>query len=125
MCYSYTNVQNSGSKIRVENYRPTSLTCLCCKIMDSIVYKSIYNHLHVNKLLNVNQHGFLTKASTLTTQLSCNNEWLNEIDYNRWVDVVFLDYSKAFDSVIVILNYYTNYVSMGLVIRCVNSCQPS
>ena len=41
----------------------------------------------------------MIKASTLAAQLSCYNEWFNEIDYNRWVDVVFLDYSKAFDSV--------------------------
>ena len=73
--------KNSGSKTCIENYMPISLTYVCCKIMESIVYKSMYNHPHVNKLLNVNQHEFLTKVSTLTAQLSCYNEWFNEIDH--------------------------------------------
>ena len=55
--------------------------------------------MHNNNFLTSSQHGFLSKRSTLTTQLSCYNNWFKAIDNNTWIDVIYLDFSKAFDTV--------------------------
>jgi hypothetical protein len=91
--------KGSGSKTDVENYRPISLTCVCCKVMESVVSQSLLKYLQTNNLLTVAQHGFISKRSTLTAQLSCYNRWFKSIDCDRWVDVISLDFSKAFDTV--------------------------
>jgi hypothetical protein len=91
--------KGSGLKTDVVNYRPISLTCVCCKVMESVVSQSLLNYLQSNNLLTYAQHGFISKRSTLTAQLSCYNRWLKSIDCNRWVDVISLDFSKAFDTV--------------------------
>jgi hypothetical protein len=46
------------------NYRPVSLLSCVSKILEKIVYKQIYNHLHINKLLYKFQSGFLPGYST-------------------------------------------------------------
>jgi hypothetical protein len=46
------------------NYRPVSLLSCVSKIFEKIVYKQIYNHLHINKLLYKFQSGFLPGYST-------------------------------------------------------------
>ena len=46
------------------NYRPVSLLSCVSKILEKIVYKQIYNHLHINKLLYKFQSGFLQGYST-------------------------------------------------------------
>ena len=37
--------KGSGSKMNVDNYRPKSLTCVCYKLMESILTKSILVHI--------------------------------------------------------------------------------
>jgi len=45
------------------------------------------------------QHGFLTGKSTLTNLLACLNYWVTALDEGDYVDVLFVDISKAFDTV--------------------------
>jgi hypothetical protein len=59
--------KGNGAKMNVENYRPISLTCVCCKVMESIVTQSLLTHLQVNKLLTSVQHGFLSKRYVNST----------------------------------------------------------
>ena len=40
------------------SYRPISLTCLCCKILEHIVYSNIFTHLNQANILCEEQHGF-------------------------------------------------------------------
>ena len=54
-----------GSKHLAENYRPFSLTCVLCRIMESFLRDIIMDHLHGNNLLSPKQHGFLW-------QINCN-----------------------------------------------------
>jgi hypothetical protein len=53
-----------GDKSLPSNYRPVSLLSCVSKILEKIVYKQIYNHLHKNKLLYKFQSGFLPGYST-------------------------------------------------------------
>ena len=82
------------------NYRPTSLTCVLCKIMESVIKDSLIKHLHVNKLITKQQHGFLAKYSTCSQLLECVNDWSVALNFRNSTDVVYINFHKAFDSVV-------------------------
>ena len=83
----------------INNYRPISLTSICCKIMESIIKDHLMSYLLFNNLISKAQHGFLAKKSTLTNLMNCMNDWTNFYNNNKSVDVIFLDLAKAIDSV--------------------------
>ena len=58
-----------GSKNIAANYRPISLTCVLCKLMESLLRDHVLNHLIVNTLLSKKQHGFISGRSTVTQLL--------------------------------------------------------
>nr|XP_047135244.1 uncharacterized protein LOC124812504 [Hydra vulgaris] len=88
-----------GSTSDANNYRPISLTCTSCRVMESIVSSSIADYLNINNLITPNQHGFLSKRSTCTNLLESTNDWNKALDSNLITDVVYIDFQKAFDSV--------------------------
>ena len=51
-------VFKKGAKDLAENYRPVSLTCVCCKILEHIISSHIRQHLDQHKILSKLQHGF-------------------------------------------------------------------
>jgi hypothetical protein len=91
--------KKKGSMSAPENYRPISLTCATSKVMERIVKIKMLDHLVNQNILTDNQHGFLRKRSTLTQLLVCLNDWTEIIDNGDCVDVVYLDFAKAFDTV--------------------------
>ena len=91
--------KNKGKINDPSNYRPISLTSVPCKIMEHIIYDRLYDHFSKNNFFSANQHGFLRRKSTVTQLLSCVNRWSNYIDSGCFVDVIYLDLAKAFDSV--------------------------
>ena len=60
-----TAIFKKGSKLVAGNYRPVSLTCICCKIMESIIRQSITDHLIDNNVFINNQFGFIKSRSTV------------------------------------------------------------
>ncbi len=92
-------VFKKGSVSDPVNYRPISLTCVACKIMESVITKHLLFYLRYHNLISKNQHGFLDKHSTCTQLLECINDWTHALDNKYYVDCVYIDYSKAFDSV--------------------------
>ena len=54
-----TPIFKKGSKKKVENCRPISLTSNICKIMEKIITKELVEHLKNNQLINNSQHGVL------------------------------------------------------------------
>ncbi len=83
----------------VKNYRPVSLTCISCKLMESIIKEEMIKYLRSHRLISDSQHGFLSKRSVTSQLLGCQNDWTNAQRDCTCVDVLYLDYSKAFDSV--------------------------
>ena len=81
------------------NFRPISLTSVVGKVLESIIKDRIVNHLEVHQLLNTSQHGFRRGRSCITNLLDFYNYVFCECDRSRAVDVVFLDFQKAFDKV--------------------------
>ena len=82
------------------NYRPISLTCICCKVLEHIICSSIYAHLEENKILSNVQHGFHKRRSCETQLITTIDDLAQILNDNRGqADVILLDFSKAFDKV--------------------------
>ena len=64
-------VFKKGSPSNPNNYRPISLTCIPCKIMESIIKDHMINFLNSNDILSANQHGFTFNKSTFTQLVEC------------------------------------------------------
>ena len=90
-------IHKKGSKEFVDNYRPVSLLCILSKVLERCVFKRLYAHL-APVLQNV-QHGFIKGRSTVTELLSFLHDIGVALDKGLQTDVVYLDFSKAFDSV--------------------------
>lgn len=94
-----TPIYKKGDKYNPENYRPISLTCSLCKIMEKAIVRELTAFLLENKVIPNTQHGFLPQRSTITNLLSCTNNWTIDVDVGESIDVIYLDYEKAFDKV--------------------------
>ena len=94
-----TPVYIKGNKNLAENYRPVSLTCVACKIMEHIICSHIHKHLEHHNILTSLQHGFRAKHSCETQLLITLFDILSSRDKKVQVDVMVLDFSKAFDTV--------------------------
>jgi hypothetical protein len=92
-------VFKKGDASLTKNYRPISLTCTLCKVMESMVKDNMLEHLTANNLLDPSQHGFLPSHSTSSQLLECSFDWLSANDKHLPVDAIYIDFSKAFDSV--------------------------
>ena len=88
-----------GSKFKPENYRPVSLTSVPCKIMERIIKDEIIGHLEKNELIRNTQHGFIASKSCVTNLLEFLEEVTKRIDEGEPVDIICLDFAKAFDKV--------------------------
>ena len=88
-----------GSKASPGNYRPVSLTCVLCKIMEMVICDAIVEHLKQHDLIRRSQHGFMRGRSTMTNLLAYLEELTKIMDEGHSLDVVYLDFSKAFDKV--------------------------
>ena len=67
--------------------------------MERIIRKHIVSHLEINSLVSEHQHGFTAKRSCQTNLLEALEEWTAITDEGKGLDIIFLDYQKAFDSV--------------------------
>jgi hypothetical protein len=88
-----------GNKNLAVNYRPVSLTCICCKVMEHIICKHMLNHLDMHKILTALQHGFRNGYSCETQLLVTLHDLMKNRDNKIQTDVAILDFSKAFDTV--------------------------
>ena len=94
-----TAIFKKGSKLDVGNYRPVSLTCICCKLMESVIRQSITEHLINNKVLSNKQFGFIKGRSTVTQLLMVMDTWTKSLEAGGQIDVIYTDLEKAFDKV--------------------------
>jgi len=68
--------------------------------MDSIINGRLITYLLENNLISKQQHGFLAKHSTCYQFLECVNDWTFELNLRHSIDVAYIDFQKAFDSVV-------------------------
>ncbi|BHF82266.1 hypothetical protein SprV_0802540300 [Sparganum proliferum] len=88
-----------GSCASANNYRPVSLTSICCKIMEKIIKKALMQFLEQHHLLSDAQHGFRSGRSCLTNLLFTLERWTKARDEGNVVHAIYIDFKKAFDSV--------------------------
>ena len=98
-CANVTPVFKKGSKSAPGNYRPISLTSILCKVFESFMKELLLDHLISNNLLKLSQHGFLPGRSTVTNLIEYLEALIQHLDHGRAVDVIYLDFAKAFDKV--------------------------
>lgn len=94
-----TPIFKSGERIMTSNYRPVSLTAVLCKVLESILRESIFEHMSQNGLITDCQHGFMKGRSCVTQLLEIMDMWTRVLDQSGNIDVVYLDFRKAFDTV--------------------------
>lgn len=94
-------IYKKGISSSVANYRPISLTSSCSKIFESSIKCALLEFLSEHDVISSSQHGFLSKKSTCTNLLECLNDWTDALDSYLSCLVVYVDFSKAFDSVTV------------------------
>lgn len=94
-----TALFKKGPKDQVNNYRPVSLTSQICKVMESLIRDSVMEHMIKHSLISKSQHGFTKGRSCLTNRLSFLEKATQGLDQGYPIDVLYLDFSKAFDKV--------------------------
>ena len=88
-----------GSRNKSVNHSPVSLTSVICKLLETIIRDHMMDFLDKHKLINHYQHGFLKARSCLTNLLCFFEEITKWVDEGSPVDVIYLDFQKAFDKV--------------------------
>lgn len=90
-------IYKKGAKSDITNYRPIAILSVFSKVFEKIVHKKLYSE--TSNIICNQQHGFLPKRSTVTNLLTINNEITTAFEQNSQIDVVYTDFSKAFDSI--------------------------
>ena len=88
-----------GSRHSAENYRPVSLTSILCKVLESLVRKVVMDHRTDSDILASQQYGFVAGRSTTLQLLHYLDKITEIIAAGGVVDSIYLDFSKAFDTV--------------------------
>ena len=94
-----TPIHKKGTRSDPTNYRPISLTCISCKLLEHILSNHIMKHLDHHSLLSPLQHGFRKKHSCESQLIITIHDLAKALDNHHQTDLILLDFSKAFDSV--------------------------
>ena len=81
------------------NYRPVSLTCILCKVLEHIVSSNLMSHFDNNNILHNRQHAFRKGHSCESQLINVIHDWATSIDNRQQTDIFILDFEKAFDTV--------------------------
>ena len=94
-----TAIFKSGEKTNPENYRPISLTSVACKLMERLIRDKLLDHMINNNFFSSFQHGFIPGKSCVTQLLETLDEITDAIEQGYDVDIIYLDFCKAFDKI--------------------------
>ena len=98
-CSKVTALFKSGDRTNPSNYRPISILPTLSKILEKIVHSQFQEFLNSHNLLSNKQFGFRSKRSTTAALSSFSDEVLKNMEQGNLCGAVFLDLTKAFDTV--------------------------
>lgn len=90
-------IHKNGQKNIVENYRPISKLCVFEKILEKIVYKTLFNS--IKNVLSIEQHGFVPGRSAESNLVQYTDDIWKSMEDRYQVDSIYTDFSKAFDKI--------------------------
>jgi len=94
-----TPVFKKGKKEDPGNYRPVSLTSIPRKVVEQLILEVIIKQVEEKRDIRSSQHGFTKRKSCLTNLIAFYDGMTGWVDEERVTDVVYLDFSKTFDTV--------------------------
>ncbi|XP_065660360.1 uncharacterized protein LOC136084142 [Hydra vulgaris] len=94
-----TLIFKTGDDSIISNYRPISILPCFSKLLERIMYNRLFNYLSENNMLYSKQFGFKKKCSTEHAVIDKVNQITNAFSTNYFTLGVFIDLSKAFDTV--------------------------
>ena len=94
-----TPVFKAGNENEVGNYRPISILRCFSKILEGIMYNRLFKYLTTNEILYKKQFDFQEGHSTEHAIMQLADNINNSFEKNHFTLGVFIDRSKAFDSI--------------------------
>ena len=87
--------------------------------MEGCIKNEIIARLFKFGFISKHQHGFLAKHSTVTQMFECVNDWSFTLNIGNSIDVIYIDFAKAFDKVVhtKLLFKLQSYGIDGLVLK--------
>ena len=95
-----TTIFKKGNQLDPANYRPLSMLSLPGKLLESQFCRVLDKHFLIHNLYSNNQWGFWKGRSTKTPLISMTERWRDALDDNKTVGAIFIDFRKAFDTIL-------------------------
>ena len=92
-------IHKKGAKYDPLNYRPLSMTSIPCKKLETLIAAELYEYLECHSLITPHQYGFRPGHTTADQLTLVYDKISKQVDLCRVVDMIFFDFSKAFDVV--------------------------
>ena len=84
---------------KFDNYRPVSVLSSVSKVFEKVIFNQLYKYFQDNSLFHTSQYGFRSNHSTELAALEFLDRVMNEMDKGQTPLSIFLDFSKAFDTI--------------------------
>ena len=92
-------IYKSNDRLKFNNYRPISVLPAFSKILERIIYYRMINYLDKYNIIYHQQYGFRRGHSTSMALIQLFDKISSAIDEKKFTIGIFLDLSKAFDTV--------------------------
>ena len=94
-----TPIHKAGENTDVSNYRPISVLPCFSKMLERIMYNRLFDYLNKHNMLYNKQFGFQKANSTDHAIIQLADQLIDSFNNNKFTIGVFIDLSKAFDTV--------------------------
>ena len=118
-----TPIYKSNEKDKFQNYRPISVLPCFSKILERLMYDRLISHLNKYDILFKHQYGFQARRSTQQAIIELVDKITTAIEQNKYTVGIFLDLSKAFDTVDheILIGKLEHYGIRGIALTCLKN----
>ena len=94
-----TPIFKANENNKFENYRPISVLTCFSKLLERLMYKRLIKYVEKNKIVSKHQNGLSKNRSTELAVIELVDKITKAIDKGEYTISIFLDLSKAFDTI--------------------------